>query len=235
MGRTVDEARHRRVLDVATEVIRRKGVDGASMTEIADAVGISKSTLFHYFPSKSELVERLQERLYEIARGELTAAAADPGATPTQRLRVLVHIHAHHCVERLSSPVLAAFVQQWGPTASPQGQAQVRARRRYETLFEETFSDAVAAGELEPRDPRLTSLGLLGMSTWMAMWFRPGVDPPLHEVVDGLLDSWMTGLRRSSPGGVAHQRIATGEVSASKAASRSSSRTSSAADTESST
>lgn len=195
MARTTNEDRHRQVLDAATEVIRRKGIEAASISDIAEAAGMHKSTLFHYFSSKAELVERLQERLSEISRDELAAVADDPALSPEARLRALVHIHAHHCVERLSSPVLVAFMQQWGPPSTEHGRQQVLGRQRYEAVFEAAVVACVADGTFRPGDTRVITLGLLGMTTWMAMWYQPGVDPPLTAVVDELLSMALDGLR----------------------------------------
>lgn len=194
MARTTNEDRHRDVLDAAVEVIREKGLHGASIADIAAAAGVSKSTLFHYFSSKGALVERLQARLREIAEEELDAVPASP---PEERLRALLHVHASHCVERVSSPVLVAFLQQWGPPTSDHGRQQVEARAGYEQRFVDALTDGIATGALRAVDPRHTALGLLGTTTWMAMWYRPEVDGPLPEVVDRLLDAAFNGLRAS--------------------------------------
>lgn len=194
MSRTTNQARHREVLDAATAVIRQRGLAGASLADIAAAAGISKSTLFHYFSSKEELVDRLQERLGEIARDELGAVLATPSLTAAQRLRALARVHAHHCVERMSSPVLVAFVQRWEASSGERGRQQLDARHSYEAIFENVFRAGVAAGEFRDTDPRITVRGILGTTTWIAMWYRPGFDPPLTETVDLLLDPWFAGI-----------------------------------------
>lgn len=195
MARPVNDVRHRQVLDAALTVIRDRGFEGATMGAIADVAGIPKSTLFHYVGSKDELVKLMQERLFEIARDELRAVADDGSRLPSDRLRALLQVHAHHCVERLSSPVLVAFAQRWGDPASERGGDEVLSRRRYETVFEETLQECVDAGEVAPRDTRTTAMGLIGMVTWMAFWYRPGTDPPVSVVVDGMLDMTFDGLR----------------------------------------
>lgn len=171
------------------------------MAEIAEAAGIPKSTLFHYVGSKEELVKLMQERLFEIARDELRAVSDDRTRTPSERMRALLHVHAHHCVERLSSPVLIAFAQRWGDPASPRGSDEVINRGRYEAVFEETLRECVEAGEVVPCDVRTTTMALIGMVTWMAFWYRPGVDPPVGIVVGTMLDMSFGGLSsRGSPG-----------------------------------
>jgi hypothetical protein len=56
------------------------------------------------------------------------------------------------------------------------GQQQIITRRRYEVLFEEAVGQCVASGDFADRDVRIASLGLIGMTTRIAMWYRDGSD-----------------------------------------------------------
>jgi len=55
MVRVRTEAKREAILEIATQVFRERGLDGASMSEIAKRLGGSKATLYGYFPSKEEL------------------------------------------------------------------------------------------------------------------------------------------------------------------------------------
>src|SRR6202453_5424297 len=56
--------RHR-ILQVALTLMSQKGVDGTSMRDLASAAGLNVASLYHYFPSKRELLEAvLVERGY---------------------------------------------------------------------------------------------------------------------------------------------------------------------------
>jgi TetR/AcrR family transcriptional regulator len=74
-----------RILDAAEALFARRGFAGVGMSEIAEAVGSSKSTLFHHFPAKVQLHAAVVERiLREIEVALLRALAA--GGTPVERL-----------------------------------------------------------------------------------------------------------------------------------------------------
>lgn len=51
--------RERRILDAAIAVFAEAGFSGASMDEIAQRAGLSKPTLYQYFPSKEALFEAM--------------------------------------------------------------------------------------------------------------------------------------------------------------------------------
>ncbi len=47
----------RRILDIALALMSQRGVDGTSMRDLASAAGLNVASLYHYFPSKRELLE----------------------------------------------------------------------------------------------------------------------------------------------------------------------------------
>ncbi len=49
------EARRRAILESATRVFSRKGIQPATMAEIADAAGVSAGAIYRYFPNKEAL------------------------------------------------------------------------------------------------------------------------------------------------------------------------------------
>jgi AcrR family transcriptional regulator len=46
-----------RILDIALTLMSQRGVDGTSMRDLASAAGLNVASLYHYFPSKRELLE----------------------------------------------------------------------------------------------------------------------------------------------------------------------------------
>src|SRR5689334_22925635 len=56
-----DSTKRRQIVDGARRVFMDLGFDGASMGEIARAAGVSKGTLYVYFPDKCGLFEAIVE------------------------------------------------------------------------------------------------------------------------------------------------------------------------------
>ena len=54
-----DTAKKRQILDGARRIFLENGFDGASMNDITRAAGVSKGTIYAYFPSKEALFEEL--------------------------------------------------------------------------------------------------------------------------------------------------------------------------------
>ncbi|MEU5160781.1 TetR family transcriptional regulator [Streptomyces sp. NPDC020875] len=98
--RELKKERTRRALsDTAIALFVERGFDAVPVTEIAAAAGVSKPTLFRYFPAKEDLVlYRFADHEGEPAR--VVAAARRAGVPPLEALRR----HVRAGVER-SDPV----------------------------------------------------------------------------------------------------------------------------------
>src|SRR3954454_6746245 len=75
------EDRRGTILDAALAVFSRRGYNGASIDEIAQAAGISKALIYEHFPSKKDLhVSLLERHVQEIFISlSQTADTDDPG------------------------------------------------------------------------------------------------------------------------------------------------------------
>ncbi|QFS83509.1 HTH-type transcriptional repressor KstR2 [Roseivivax sp. THAF40] len=164
-----EEKRHGLLLDAA-RVFAEQGMEKASMAEIARAAGVSKSLLYHYYPSKSELI-------FAIIHDHLAAldaaleAATDPDEPPEARLETLVAtmLEAYRGADNQHKVQINA-----DPALSDAQRAALRAiERRIVGRFAALLSE-VAPSLSEGGAPRLTAvtMSLLGMLNWAYLWFR---------------------------------------------------------------
>ncbi|MGH9047815.1 MAG: TetR/AcrR family transcriptional regulator [Acidimicrobiales bacterium] len=79
-----------RILDTALSLMAQRGVAGTSMRDLASATGLNVASLYHYFPSKQDLlVAVLAERGF---LDEMAVTAPTPGdRTPTIELADLLN------------------------------------------------------------------------------------------------------------------------------------------------
>ncbi|WEG08212.1 TetR/AcrR family transcriptional regulator [Microbacterium horticulturae] len=87
-------AKREEILTRALDVIAREGYRGASVKELAAAVGLSQAGLLHYFDSKEELFTEILRKRDEIdtsAFGDLDALPADVNGVRAGYLQVIRH------------------------------------------------------------------------------------------------------------------------------------------------
>jgi len=78
-----------KILETAEALFAQRGFAGVGMRQVADRVGVSKSTLFHHFRSKQELYQRVLLRVLERLRERLLPALNSP-ERPAEKLEVWV-------------------------------------------------------------------------------------------------------------------------------------------------
>ncbi len=84
------DERRGQIVEAAARLYARDGFVGASVSDLAEACGVSKSAIYHYYPSKEDI---LYEVMISHVRG-LEAAARDAvagEAAPARKLRELAH------------------------------------------------------------------------------------------------------------------------------------------------
>jgi len=74
-----------KILEAAEALFARRGFSGVGLSEIAEAVGVSKSSLFHHFATKAQLHAAVVERILAEIEAALVRTLA-VGGTPIERL-----------------------------------------------------------------------------------------------------------------------------------------------------
>jgi TetR/AcrR family transcriptional regulator, transcriptional repressor for nem operon len=91
MARTVNEkeyaARRNAILDVTQRLIYTKGYELMAIQDILDEIQISKGAFYHYFDSKSALLEALIERMGQEALQLLNPIVQDPHLPALEKLQ----------------------------------------------------------------------------------------------------------------------------------------------------
>ena len=89
--RRLPEERPRQILEAALDVFGERGLAGARLDDIARHAGVSKGTIYLYFPNKEEL---FREVVRAIVVDRLRQAAADAGDdNPVEELKRYLRAH----------------------------------------------------------------------------------------------------------------------------------------------
>ena len=175
------------ILDVATDYFGRYGYDETKWADVAAAVGIGSTALYHYFESKqhclyeimSRAVVRTRERFDHIVAAntdwrtalvELLESGFDLAPKDIHEYRVLLSQH-----ERLEAR-----------RSAPREEAarkSVRARKReLEAAWAAFLARGIEEGQLPRGDPQLLARALLGLYNSVWTWYRPGGALSIEEV-----------------------------------------------------
>lgn len=85
----VEQSSREKILDAAEALFAQRGYAGVGLREVADGVGLGKSSLFHHFRSKPQLYAAVSGRIVRRMEERVVRSLA-AGGTPTERLARLL-------------------------------------------------------------------------------------------------------------------------------------------------
>ena len=132
-----------RVVDVAVRVFTERGYDGTTMADIASALGIHKTSIYHYVSGKEELLDEALKRALTALHGVLAEPGATQGAA-IERLRYVVRRTVEIMVNRLAEVTVLLRVRGNTPTE----RWALSQRRSFDHAVQTLVGDAIAAGDL---------------------------------------------------------------------------------------
>ncbi|HQZ35820.1 MAG: TetR family transcriptional regulator [Ilumatobacteraceae bacterium] len=172
----------------ATELFAQHGYHAVGMRAIADAVGIRGSSLYHHFPSKTELLYAIAHD-YNRAFIEGQLADLSPNPTHAARVRKLVYDHIIYFHEHRLEEAVGLRELQELRTNAPEHYTDIQTyRRSYQDAFERLIVEGRANGEFECDDPHLAVLAVLGMVNSVNDWYRDRGRMSIVEVADAYAD-----------------------------------------------
>jgi AcrR family transcriptional regulator len=174
------------IMEAATRLFADRGFAGTSLQDIADATGLTRPALYHYFGSKEDLLSKLVSDLTEGPAEQLSDIRQRPGATAEERLRDMAHAVA---LRQASQPArFRSLVRSEAELPEALSKVYDQGRRRVLKEFSSVIGEGVRRGEFRPVDPRIAALGVIGLCNWVAWWHRPGGERADHDVAAALAD-----------------------------------------------
>ena len=110
-GPTVVEhraAQHRALLDAAEKLINDSGGEVPTLTEVAEAMGLARSSVYLYVKSRKDLIVQLLLDVIPNWTGGITAAMDAVGDDPVARLKVYIDETFRLFIEGDHGPLMVA-------------------------------------------------------------------------------------------------------------------------------
>lgn len=199
------QQRHRHILETAARIIREKGFEGASMSMITAACGLTKGGLYHHIRSKEHLLLEIMHYGMDLFEEEVLEKVL-PIADPVERLRECMARNIRLVADQRSKEVTIILHEH--ATLTGEGLVQINARKkRYLHFLETTIAEGVRDGSLRPVDPKVAAFSFLGMILWIYKWYRPDGEISEQRLVEQMSDLFFGGLEVEARRRVGPRRI----------------------------
>lgn len=182
------------ILSAAAHVFRLSGYHGATMQDIGNEVGLRQNSLYHYFPSKRELLLTLLnvglERLTQVV-----SDAACPDLPPDARLSAAIAAYLC-CVAQYPDVALVTITEARALLDEPEDlRAYIAHRDELERLFAAIIREGIEQGLFRPVDISLTVKMLFSVHNWFVVWYRPDGRLSAPEISQIMAEFFLAGLR----------------------------------------
>lgn len=188
-----DETRER-ILAAAARCLNRRGLALTSMKDLAQEVKIKAATIYYYFNSKDELVERVLRIGIEVVHMEVKAAVEALGVEASCREKIQAAIHAHLAALLSHGEFTSANIRNFPLVSDDIRSKNLSVRREYANYWRGLFEEGQRAGSIAPGvDLTLVRLLLIGALNWSTDWYNPR-KKPLSEISKQVCDILFDGI-----------------------------------------
>ena len=194
--RATSDGTLRRLEEAALVLFGDRGYHGVSIRELAEATGISTSSMYAHIKSKEDLLTTLaligHEEHYEHLRDALLSSPPDPRLQVSALVRAHVTMHATY-------PLLARVANNELHALSEAARARVVMVREQSTrFFLDIVARGIADGTFRVPDPWLAVAAIGGMGIRLAEWYTPDSGFSIEQVADAYAE-FALGLLRCAP------------------------------------
>ncbi|GAA5164523.1 TetR/AcrR family transcriptional regulator [Pseudonocardia eucalypti] len=170
------------ILACASRLFYQRGFGETSIRDIAEAVGISSSTLYHHFANKQEVLHAIVSRFMTDFVDATVPTLRDTTLSPTERIRRTVRRHIEFSDDNrpallVGNPIRYAL----DPAQREHG---IKLQTAYHDAVRDTIAEGNRVGEFRVPDVSITTMALLDMLNGIREWFSPRGTLTRDQVID---------------------------------------------------
>jgi len=184
------------LLEAATDLFYRRGYSATSIQEVADAVGITKASIYYYIESKEELLYRIVQQIHGPLHMNLARLEASSLSTG-DRLESFIATHIRVCGSNVQAG--RVFFTDFRQLQGEPRHRIAEERMAYDRWFRKLFKEAQAEGIICPDvDPDIAVPSTLSHLNSVCLWYRPDDLIPLDALTESYTTYVMRGLSCTS-------------------------------------
>lgn len=175
--------RRNQLIDTALDVFAEKGMESATVKDLAEAAGVAQGLIYHYFRSKEELLLAVVERHSFLP--QMRQILAVPHHQPVAGVLVDIALSFRRLLDEKERLVRVFFRE---AQTNPQVAGHLASLIQEGVgMLARYLAARVAQGELRPHDTSVSARTLL-YTVFMTHLTRTPAEPMLTELVCNLLD-----------------------------------------------
>jgi TetR/AcrR family transcriptional regulator, cholesterol catabolism regulator len=193
-----------RLLTAATAVFAARGYQATAVQDVADAVGVQKSSVYKHFSSKEQLLLGCLERGHALREEVLDLVAAHPGPAEA---RLHEYLRRYVATMLAHQDLSAVFARERLHLSAERAAADLARRRARGSVLVDLVHETAAPGVEAP----LVAHYLRGAMHACLDWYRPDGPDPRESVAERFADTACGLVRAARPSTPPSEHRAGGE------------------------
>ena len=180
-----------KIFRTAISLFSAKGFRGTSIRDIANAMQISISNIYHHFGNKEGLLVAILEHSSKRLIDDLKKVA-DEVLPPRDKLEKLVETHI-----RLAGTYTAEtkiFFLDEEHLSEEGDKINRRIQREIYGFYKKVLREMDDAGLIHYRSTTILAFNIIGVINWQLRWYRPDGPLPVEQIVDEIVAFIMNGV-----------------------------------------
>ncbi|WP_152207934.1 TetR/AcrR family transcriptional regulator [Marinobacter changyiensis] len=174
------ESKRDAVLHVAASAFNRRGYTNTSMDNVAEALQITKPTLYRYFKNKQQILFELHMHAMNHGEEALRLAHAT-GSNGLEKFLIYCRRYMQGIFGEFGTcPVLVDV----DSLKNPDKGHVIERRAKISKATVEIIEEGIADGSIDACDAQLAALYTLGALNWMPLWYREDGRKTAEQVAD---------------------------------------------------
>jgi AcrR family transcriptional regulator len=186
------------LIDKAAELFAKRGYARTTMNDIAEELGLKRSSLYHYFRNKEDILDALIED-QTVAPGQMLRRLIDDTSLPP--LEKLRRAFSESILRKLSESAQFRVLDQIEfEMPAHQADQHKRMKRQVLELWSQLISEGIASGDLRDVDSRMAAFAVLGIANWTAWWYSSSGKLSPKQIAEAMTDIGLFGLAPNREG-----------------------------------
>lgn len=190
------QAKRQEIAEAAARVFNRLGLKGASLSAVANELGIDRANLYYYVSSKEQLFDEIVRSVLE-ENDALARRIAESNLSPSRKLRELISAFMRSYADNY--PLLYIYIREDLSHVSDKRSSWSDDMRSLNRSIERSVISIIEQGFEDGTlrrigSSRLVAYGILGMLNWTHRWYRPDGEESPMEIGNVFAEFALAGL-----------------------------------------
>ncbi|HUT70424.1 MAG TPA: TetR/AcrR family transcriptional regulator [Desulfatiglandales bacterium] len=178
---------------VIARLFASRGYHSTSMREIAHELGMNKSSLYHYFTSKEDILFKLMNDAMDDALATLQDICVTD-VSPEEKLKKVLSFYTQYYAGDQERLIL--LVNEMNSLNDQSRSLLIQKQRHYVQLIQSILKELADHGKMKQIDPAIATFAFFGMVHYTVKWYQKDGPIPLYQLAQMFVEIFNKGILR---------------------------------------